>query len=132
MRTFIAVALAASALAASAPAAQAQSFGVYIGSGPSWGWRPPVYEPAWRPAYDWRAQQVCSGQRARGLEAKLDHEYREGEIDPYQADRIHAAIDGLERRQAEECREGDIGAIHNIAGRYDGIQRWIDRSAHGW
>lgn len=126
MRTFIALAIAASAL--SAPAAQAQSFGLYIGNGPGWGWRPPVYQPA----YDWRVRQVCSGQRAHQLEARLDHEYREGEIDPYEADRIHQAIDGLERRQAEECREGDIGAIRNIGGRYDGIQRWIDRSAHGW
>jgi hypothetical protein len=128
MKAILGIALVASATALAAPAAQAQSFGVYIGSGPSWGWR----QPAYRPAYDWRSQQVCSGNRARQLEARLDHEYREREIDPYQADRVHEAIDGLERRQNQECREGDWRAIQDIAGRYDGIQRWIDRSAHGW
>lgn len=126
MKTLIAIALAASTLAA--PAAQAQSFGFSFSTGPGWGWR----QPAWRPAYDWRVQQVCSGARAHQLEARLNHEYREGEIDPWQADRIHAAIDSLERRQGEECREGDIGAIRSIAGRYDGIQNWIERAAHGW
>ena len=126
MKTILGIALAASALVA--PAAQAQSFGITIGAGPSWEWR----EPAYRPAPDWLAQQVCSGDRARQLEARLDHEYREREIDPYQADRMHEAIDGVARRQAQECREGDLGSIHEIAGRYDRIQGWIERSAHGW
>lgn len=125
MKALLAIALAASALAA--PAAQAQSFGLSIRTGPAWGWQRPAYRPV-----DWRADQVCSGERARRLEARLDHEYREREIDPYQADRIHEAIDGLERRQAEECREGDLRAIHDIAGRYDRIDGWIQRSAHGW
>lgn len=130
MKTIFGMALAASALAA--PAAQAQNFGVYIGNGPAWGWQQPAYRPAYSPPVDWRAQQVCSGNRARQLEARLDHEYREREIDPYQGDRIHNAIEDLERRQAHECREGDLRAIHDIAGRYDRIQGWIDRSAHGW
>jgi hypothetical protein len=126
MKTILGMALAVSAFVA--PVAQAQSFGFYIGNGPSWQWR----EPDYRPAVDWRAQQVCSGNRARQLEARLDHEYREREINPYQGDRIHAAIDGLERRQAQECREGDLRSIHAIAEQYDRIQGWIERSAHGW
>ena len=126
MKTILGIALAASALVA--PAAQAQSFGFYVGNGPSWGWQAPAY----RPPFDWRAKQVCSGNRAHQLEARLDHEYREREIDPYQGDRIHAAIDGLERRQAQECREGDLSSIHEIAGQYDRIQSWIEQSARGW
>jgi hypothetical protein len=130
MKSSLGIALAASALFA--PAAQAQSFGLYVGNGPSWGWQAPAYRPAYRPPFDWRAQQVCSGNRARQLEARLDHEYREREIDPYQGDRIHAAIDRLERRQAHECREGDLRSIYKIAGEYDRIQGRIERSAHGW
>ena len=77
-------------------------------------------------------QQVCSGDRARQLERRLGHEVNEGEIDRWQADRIHAEIDRLERAQWHECGEGDWGAVSRIAGRYDRLQDSIDRSAHGW
>jgi hypothetical protein len=68
----------------------------------------------------------------RDSQKPLEHGYREGEIDLYQGDRIHAAIDALERGLAQECLEGDLRSIHAIAGQDDRVQGWIERSAHGW
>lgn len=126
MKLLTTIALGALSLAA-APAAQAQSWGVWVGAGPGWGWHGPRYQPAG----DWRVRQVCTGERARNLEARLDHEWREGEIDPRQADRIHHEIDKLEHHSRDECAEGDWRAIARIAGRYDEVQGWIEGAAHG-
>lgn len=77
-------------------------------------------------------QAICSGQRARGLESRLGHEMREGELDPYTAGRIHQAIDRLEDQQRHECAEGDWRSIARIGNRYDRIGEWIETSAHGY
>lgn len=77
-------------------------------------------------------RSVCSGQRGFALESRLRHEQREGEIDPYAADRIHQAIDQLEDQQRHECAEGDWRSIARIGSRYDRIGRWIDTAAHGY
>jgi len=74
---------------------------------------------------------VCSGERARGLEARLRHEQRDGDIDPDTADCIHDAIGRLEDRSRNECDEGDRRAIWDIAQRFDRIERWIQNAAHG-
>lgn len=89
---------------------------------------------------DWQAQRrvdwVCSGQRARQLEGRLRHEVDEGDIDPDTADRMHEAIDGLERAQQQECYERDWRSIWGIADRYDHIEGWMNnevrRSHWGW
>jgi len=108
------------------PSANAQSWGVYIGSGPRY------YQPdrhfGWN---DRRIDAVCSGQRARMLENRLRHEDDEGEIDDEDLDRIHNAIDRLEDKQDHECREGDWRNVRNISYQYDQIGAWIDREAHG-
>jgi len=104
------IAVAAGTLA-SASAGHAQGWGFWGGDSPLRG--------------------VCSGERARGLEARLRHEQRDGDIDPDTADRIHDAIDRLEDRSRGECDEGDRRAIWNIAQRFDRIQGWIENSAHG-
>jgi hypothetical protein len=108
------------------PDANAQSWGGYSGYGQGYG------------AYDrlggyWNngAGDVCSGQRARSLEAKLRHEYNEGEIDGYAAERLSRQIDRLERKRYHECREGDWNAIRNISFQYNRIDQWIDQRAHG-
>lgn len=79
-----------------------------------------------------RVQAVCSEQRGYALEARLRHEEREGEIDPYAAARIHQAIDRLEDQQRHECAEGDWRSIARIGSRYDRIGQWIDTAAHGY
>jgi len=104
-RITVTLALAASALVATG--AQAQSWG---------GWR---YGD--RDGGGWAARSVCSGERARNLEARLRHEQRECEIDPGTAERIHDAIDRLEDRSRDECAEGDGRSIWSIAQRYDRI-----------
>ncbi|WP_296616046.1 histidine kinase [Sphingomonas sp.] len=108
--------------------ANAQSWGVYVGTGGGY--------PGYQRGYDDEdglARFICSGQRAHMLEDRLRHEVAEDEIDGDDADRIHAAIDRLEDRQRHECREGDRRAIGDIAYRYDRIARWIDGEAHrGW
>jgi hypothetical protein len=108
------------------PAANAQSWGGHSGYGQRYG----GYDR--RGGY-WnnRARDVCSGQRARSLKAKLRHEYREGEIDGYTAERLNRQIDRLQRKQYHECREGDWRAIRNISFQYNRIDRWIDQRAHG-
>ncbi|MFC3173865.1 histidine kinase [Novosphingobium bradum] len=116
MHKGMALAVAAGALM-TATAGQAQSWGVWLGSGPGGG--------------DWAMRSVCSGERARGLEGRLRHEQREGEIDPDTAERIHDAIDRLEDRSRDECDEGDRRAIWSIAQRFDRIQGWMDGAAHG-
>jgi len=122
MHKTIAVMMAAGALA-SASAAQAQSWGVYIGSQPSYGYA--------ARGDDWVVRSVCSGERARGLEGRLRHEQDEGEIDPGTADRMHDAIDRLEDRSRNECEEGDRRAIYGISQRFDRIQGWMENEAHG-
>ena len=123
MRKTLALIAAAGALG-SASLAHAQSFGVWVGSGSQYGY-------GWRGDGDGTLRAVCSGERARGLEGRLRHEEREGEIDPDRVDRIHDAIDRLEDRSRDECREGDRRAIWSIAQRYDRIDSWIQREAHG-
>lgn len=81
---------------------------------------------------DGDVQAVCSGQRGYALEGRLRHEQREGEIDPYAADRIHQAIDRLEDQQRHECAEGDWRSIARIGSRYDRIEQWIETAAHGY
>ncbi len=76
------------------------------------------------------ARQICSGQRAFALEAKLQREWREGEIDPRAARRIKDQIDRLEDKQRDECREGDWRELREISVRYDRIEQWIEREAH--
>lgn len=121
-RTIMTAGALAVAALATATAAQAQSWGVWMGSQPHYGYRG---------GGDWAMRSVCSGDRARGLEGRLRHEERDGDIDPRTADRIHDAIDRLEDRSRNECAEGDRGAIWNIAQRYDRIQGWIENEAHG-
>jgi len=106
-------------------AAQAQGWGVWMGSQPQYGYR------GGYGGGDWAMRAVCSGERARGLESRLRHEERDGDIDPRTADRIHDAIDRLEDRSRNECAEGDRGSIWNIAQRFDRIQGWIENEAHG-
>lgn len=108
--------------------ANAQSWGIYVGTGGGY----PGYQRGYDDG-DGLARFICSGQRAHMLEDGLRHEVAEDEIDGDDADRIHTAIDRLEDRQRHECREGDRRAIGDIAYRYDRIARWIDGEAHrGW
>lgn len=109
-----------------AGSAQAQSWGVYIGNSA------PPYAAGWQDDGTERMMRfICSGQRAQGLENRLDHEVDEGDIDPGTANRIHAAIDGLEGRQRHECAEGDVRSVREIGWRYDRIGQWMESAAHG-
>ncbi|GAA0318120.1 hypothetical protein GCM10009087_30670 [Sphingomonas oligophenolica] len=122
-RIWSVVALGASLIASGS--ANAQSWGVYIGTGGGY----PLYNRYYDDD-DRLARVICSGQRAHLLEDRLRHEVAEDEIDDDDADRIHNAIDRLEDRQRHECAEGDRRAIGDIAIRYDRIARWIDSEAH--
>ena len=108
-------------------AAQAQSWGVYVGTGPGYG----PYRQGWG-GDDRMMRSVCSGERAYRLEDRLRHEENEDEIDPRTARRIHGAIDRLEDRQRHECAEGDWRSVRDISVRYDQIGQWIDGEAHGY
>lgn len=122
-RIWSVVALGASLIATGS--ANAQSWGIYVGTGGG--------HPRYSRDYDdddRLARAICSGQRAHALEVRLSHEVAEDEIDDDDADRIHSAIDRLEDRQRHECTEGDLRAIGDLAIRYDRIARWIDREAH--
>ena len=123
-KLLIAVAAAATTLAVATPAAAQyypQPYG-YNGYGYGYGGY----------GMNGRVQAICSGQRGIALENRLRHEEREGEIDPYQAGRIHQAIDRLEDQQRHECAEGDWRSIARIGSRYDQIGQWIDTAAHGY
>lgn len=123
MQKAISLVLAVGALA-SASAAQAQTWSFQFGSRPAYGYAP-------RGEGERIMRSVCSGDRARGLEGRLRHEQAEGEIDEDTADRMHEAIDRLEDRSRDECDEGDRRAIWGISQRFDRIQAWMDREAHG-
>ena len=123
MQKVIAMVLAAGALA-SASTAQAQNWSIQFGSRSAFGYAP-------RDDGERVFRSVCSGDRARGLEGRLRHEQNEGEIDPDTADRMHDAIDRLEGRSRNECEEGDRRGIWAISQRFDRIQAWMDREAHG-
>ena len=74
---------------------------------------------------------VCSGARAHDLEDRLRHEVREGDIDRYQARRIHGAIDRTEDDQRFACsRRGYPGDVRDLAARYDRIEGWIENAEH--
>ncbi|HSQ95232.1 MAG TPA: hypothetical protein VLM18_03915 [Croceibacterium sp.] len=107
------------------PAAHAQSWGVYAGNARGY--------DGYDQHGDWQrgGAGVCSSERAHSLEAKLRHEYRENEIDRWDAMRIQRKIDGLERKQYRECREGDWRAVQRISFQFDQIDRWIEQQAHG-
>ena len=107
-------------------AAHAQSWGVYFGNG-----NPQPYAARWYGDDERQMQFICSGQRSHMLEDRLRHEVDEGEIDPDKAERMHAAIDRQEDGQRRECAEGDWRAVRDIARRYDRINQWMDREAHG-
>lgn len=129
MRHMLGMAVMAGSLMV-ASGAQAQSWSVYVGNGapPS----PPPYGMRWHDDGAERMMDfICSGQRAHGLEERLGHEVDEGDIDPGTADRMHAAIDGLEGRQRKECAEGDVRSVREIGWRYDRIAQWMDTAAHG-
>lgn len=121
MHKTIALMMAASALVSTS--AQAQSWGVWFGAQPSYGYAPR--------GDDWVVRSVCSGERAHRLEGRLRHEQNEGEIDPDTAERMHDAIDRLEDRSRNECEEGDRRAIYGISQRFDRIQGWMEHEAHG-
>ena len=125
--TQIATTLAAAVALGMAAPAEAHGWGVWFSTGPV---RGGYTEGGW--GGDGRARAVCSGERGYRLQERLRHEVNEGEIDPREADHIADRIAGLSARARHECSEGDGRAIWDIAGRYDGIQQWIDRSAHGW
>ena len=125
---FFRTAAMATALFAMAGTAHAQSWGFSFGYGRS-------AQP------DWQAQRrvdwVCSGQRAHQLEGRLRHEVEEGDIDPGTSERMHFAIDDLERRQQHECYENDWRSVWRIADRYDRIEGWMNNEAgrshwRGW
>ncbi|HSR01019.1 MAG TPA: histidine kinase, partial [Sphingomicrobium sp.] len=98
MRKFGATVLIAAGVLVSS-AANAQSWGVYVENAPG-------YHGYDQRGEDWDNgfRAVCSGQRARSLEAKLSHEAGEDEIDDWDAARIHRQIDRLEQKQDRECR----------------------------
>jgi hypothetical protein len=75
--------------------------------------------------------QVCSGQRGQALQGKLRHEWNEGELDPRTAQRIERELYKLQYKAREECAERDWGAVQGIAQRYDRIESWMEREAHG-
>ena len=108
------------------PAAHAQSWGGYVGKAPTY-----YGYDRQGGAWDRGSRGVCSGWRAHSLEAKLRHEYRENQIDRWDAMRIQRQIDRLEQRQYRECQEGDWRAVQRISFQYDQIDRWIDQQAHG-
>lgn len=110
----------AALLAATAPvSAHAASLDIRLGVGTGYAYP------------DTRIDWVCSGRRAAELEGRLGQEEHEGDIDGYTADRIHAEIDRVEDKQRHECREGDWGGVRSVASRYDRIDEWISREAHG-
>jgi hypothetical protein len=80
---------------------------------------------------DWRTNAICSGERARNLEQKLNREEQEGEIDSDDASSVHSQIDQLEDRQRNDCENGDWRDVRVIANQYDRLDRWIDNEAHG-
>lgn len=115
----IAAALAVS-LTGLAGSAQAQSWGQ-----DKYGWQ--------NRGYGWNGGgQDCSPRRAYALEARLDREWRQGNIDPRTARRIKDQIDKLEAKQDHECREGDWREVREIADRYDRIEQWIDRESQSY
>lgn len=131
IRTTLAAMAALGGLAAAATPATAQV---------SWGARVDIGTP--RPAayygYDrgYRGDAmrytICSGARAHQLEDRLRHEVREGDIDGWQARRIHQAIDRNERDQRYACsNRGDWDDLRDLASRYNRIEGWIENAEHG-
>ncbi len=113
------------------PAASAQSWSGYYGNHAERGHYQSIDDDDEGYGDDGRLRAVCSGQRAHGLEATLRHEEQEDEIDREDARRIHSTIDRLEDRQRQECAEGDWRMVREISFRFDRVEQWINRWAHG-
>jgi hypothetical protein len=69
---------------------------------------------------------VCSGNRARDLDARIEGAQRDRRIDPRQAARLHQQVDRYEGSARQACGRRDFRQITEIAGRYDGIERRLD------
>ena len=72
------------------------------------------------------ADRICSGQWAHQLEAQINHEVEEGDIDPDTAGSLHQLVDRNEDYQRGVCRSGNDWQLQDVARRYD----WIDRRIH--
>lgn len=117
------IALAASALIAT-PASAHGDFGRYQD-----GWNQNGWAQNGGDSRLWQARQTCSGQQARALEFRLDRAVRMGAIAPRTAARIHASIDRLEDRAADECRERDWRGVEKVGFKYRDVSDWIAREA---
>ncbi|WP_068072099.1 hypothetical protein [Novosphingobium lentum] len=124
-KTMLAIASLATALTAAAPAS-AQQWGVQVRSG----WGNPGYQGYagnYRGGYDRGgydnddARDICSGQRAHALEARIGHELDEGDIDRGTARYLHQMVDRTEDQQRYACRSGDRWRLREIDRRYDEI-----------
>jgi len=116
-------ALAIGAALAGAGTASAQQWG---GNGYGGEWS---YSDNWRhrgPGGRNLVASTCSGQRGMQLENRLRFKLNRGRIDFRTARRIDRAIDRLQYREFQECREGDFRAARNIGREYNRIDRWID------
>jgi hypothetical protein len=107
------------ALTATGAQAQARPYGddpfgyAYPGRSEHYG----VHNPTRTPAY------VCSGDRARDVDASIEGALRAGGIGGYEAARLHAQVDRLDGRTRHACDRGDWRTVTAIAGRYDRIQQ---------
>ena len=113
--------IAANMAAVSPVAAQGLNWQVGIG------WqRPGGYERPYGGDSDELAEHICNGDRAHGLEARINHEIEEGDIDPDTARWLHQMVDRNEDYQRGVCRSGNDWQLHDVVRRYD----WIDRRIH--
>lgn len=107
-------------------AAQAQSWGNYDrGYGNGYG-----YQRDWREQRDidrTLVESTCSGQRGQAIEARLQREVWEGDIDRRTAARLQWEIDRLQDRERHECRERDFREARDIGKQYVRIRALIDQ-----
>ena len=125
------IGMIAANLAAVSPAC-AQAWHWQIGGG--WGQvdgdgRGQRYEP------DELADRLCSGERAHRLEARINHELEEGDIDPGAARWLHQMVDRNEEYQRSACRTGNGWQLRDVARRFDWIEQRTSMEEgghHGW
>lgn len=83
----------------------------------------------YRPGGDHRAAaDVCSGNRARGLESQLDARLRDHSIDPRFAGQMRRQVETYKRYQRVACDRHDWNAVQGFASRYDELQGRIEQN----
>ena len=99
-------------------------------------WRNPGWGGGWRGGWEQNrgyglTNNLCSGERAHRIEARIGREFNEGDIDGNTARWLHRQVDRLERDQRDVCRYGNTRDLADLARRYERVEQRLHFEADG-